>query len=201
MSSFSFIHVRVYVQRRVLIPYTGNVVDFHKIMQSSQALNHASLDDQLKARDKNLNPSHRHAEGHSLLQVLLRGCEAIKFAVDWKHRGQRPGGKKFKTNFTRSIYEARTGRKPPHSKHASKEDKVAFNKFKKQHQNTIMGRNELLKMYREVCFSQLILLLLFFDIYRAFVKFGPSVLLDTAWDVDKIRRCSKSFHGVLIALS
>jgi hypothetical protein len=60
---------------------------------------HVSLDDRLKATDSNLNTSRRHAEGYSFLQVLLQGCEAINFAVDWKRKGHRPGGKKFKTNF------------------------------------------------------------------------------------------------------
>jgi len=41
----------------------------------------------------------------------------------------------------------------------------------------------------------------FFNAYRAFVKFGPDVLLDAIWNVDKIRHCSKSFHALLIVLS
>jgi hypothetical protein len=81
------------------MPYKANIVDFHKIMQSSRALDHVSLDNRLKARDSNLDTSRHHAEGYSFLQVLLQGCEAIKFAVDWKHKGHCPGGKKFKTNF------------------------------------------------------------------------------------------------------
>jgi hypothetical protein len=104
-----FSYVYVYIKKRALMPYEGNVVDFHQIMQSSQALDHVSLDDWLKARDSNLDTSRRHAEGHSFLQVLLQGCEAIKFAIDWKQRGRRPGGKKFKSNFACSIYKARTG--------------------------------------------------------------------------------------------
>jgi len=84
------------------------------------------------------------------LQTLLKGCEAIKFALDWKRRGQRPGGKKFKTNFTRSIYEARTGQKPPHPKHATTEDKVAFRRFKVQHQKMVTSQYDLMNLYHEV---------------------------------------------------
>ena len=40
-----------------------------------------------------------------------------------------------------------------------------------------------------------------FNAYWAFVKFGPDVLLDAIWDVDKIQHCSKSFHALLIVLS
>jgi hypothetical protein len=137
---------------RALTPYAGNTTNFRGIMESSRALNNSNLDDRLKTRDKYLDTTHRHTEGHTFLQILLKNCEAIKFAADWKRRGRQPGGKKFKTNFASSIYEARTGKRPPDPKHASKEDKIAFKRFKAQHQSLVTSRNDLLNMYREVRF-------------------------------------------------
>ena len=53
------------------------------------------------------------AHGRSLLSLVLRQMEVIKFASDWKKIGQQRGGKKYKGAFARSVYEARTGLPPP----------------------------------------------------------------------------------------
>ena len=44
-------------------------------------------------------------------------------------------------------------------------------------------------------------LVFFFNAYWAFVKFGPGVLLDLIWDINKMQHCSKYFHVLLIMLS
>ena len=137
-------------QTSTLTPYIANFAGLQQIMQSAQTLNMTDLDERLKARDEFLLSTHRHIEGHTFLQTMFKGCHAIKFAADWKRRGERPGGKKFKTNFARSIYEARTGRKPPHPRLATAEDKKLFKKFKLDHHRMVASRNDLLNLYREV---------------------------------------------------
>ena len=168
-------------------------------MQSAQTLNMSNLDEWLKARDEFLLSTHRHIEGHTLLQTMFKGCHAIKFAADWKRRGERPGGKKFKTNFARSIYDARTGRKPPHPRHATAEDKNLFKKFKLDHHKMVASRNDLLNLYWEVRLLCLIIIHNF-KIWNRY-QFGICILLEITWDVEKIRHDSKTFRPLLKKLS
>ena len=52
--------------------YSVNVSDFHKIVQSSQALNQANLHDWLKAGDEYLDTTHQDAGAFFFfLQILL----------------------------------------------------------------------------------------------------------------------------------
>lgn len=76
--------------------------------------------------------------------------DAIKFAFDWKKKGKEKGGKKFKTNFTSAIYEARTGRIVPTRHEHSEENRKVFKTFKLDYQHVITSRNYLLDMYEQV---------------------------------------------------
>jgi len=49
------------------------------------------------------------ADGCSLMNLILRQFEAIKFASDWKKIGQQRGAKKYKGEFARAVYESQTG--------------------------------------------------------------------------------------------
>lgn len=82
--------------------------------------------------------------------MLLRQIEAIKFASDWKKKGQQVGGKVFKAKFINCIYEARTSRPLPVSSSSSAEDMRSFKTFKKDYQALIAARNLLLELYLEV---------------------------------------------------
>ncbi|KIM73049.1 hypothetical protein PILCRDRAFT_734393 [Piloderma croceum F 1598] len=79
----------------------------------------------------------RAADGGSLLSLILRQLEAIKFASDWKIIGQQRGGKKYKGAFARSVYEARTGQPLPEPSHCSKEALAAFKTFKTRQQTLV----------------------------------------------------------------
>ena len=89
----------------------------------------------------------------SLLNLILRQAEAIKFAFDWKKIGQQRGGKKYKGDFARSVYESRTGQRPPDTNRSTKEEKTAFKLFKIRQQSLITSRNYLLDLYNEVSSS------------------------------------------------
>ena len=78
----------------------------------------------------------------------------------------------FKTNFASSIYEAQTSHKLPHPKHAAKEDKIAFKKFKSQHENAIMSENNLFVFFYQV---------------QDWIQYGMSTKFNT--DQNPFRRC------------
>lgn len=139
----------------------------------------------------------RTADGDSLLSLILRQLEAIKFVTDWKIIGQQRGGKKYKGAFARSVYEARTGRPLPNPNHCSKEARADFKMFKIRQQTLIAGRNILLDMYNEVrlSFHVIITLTVLLNI-----QFGVAVLLDNVWNADGLGNCSKMFRAVFDAL-
>jgi hypothetical protein len=83
------------------------------------------------------------ADGGSLLNLILWQAEAIKFASDWKKIGLQRGGKKYKGAYARSVYESRTGQRPPDMNHSTKEERTAFKAFKIRQQNLITSRNYL----------------------------------------------------------
>ena len=60
---------------------------------------------------------------HSFLHKLLKQLEAIKFASDWKRKGQEPGGRIYKREFTQSIYFTHTGLQPPSSDDSTEDQK------------------------------------------------------------------------------
>src|ERR1700685_2657322 len=67
--------------------------------------------------------SHYGLSAHSFLHKLLKQLEAIKFASDWKRKGQEPGGRIYKREFTQSIYFAHTGLQPPSSDDSTEDQK------------------------------------------------------------------------------
>ena len=89
-------------------------------------------------------------DGGSLLNLILRQAEAIKFTFDWKKIGQQRGGKKYKGDFVCSIYESCTGQHPLDMNHSTKEQKTAFKSFKIHQQSLITSHNYLLDLYKEV---------------------------------------------------
>jgi len=93
--------------------------------------------------------SHQILRGHSFVHLILKQSEAIKFARDWKCKGQEIGGKRYKNVFARNIYFVRSGRHPP-SENASSEEKTLFKRFKRQHQRFVSSRNCLLEIYDKV---------------------------------------------------
>ena len=113
------------------------------------------------------------------------------FALDWKQKGHKPGGKLYKTNFAQHIYFAHTGRPPP-LETGSRVEQQDFKTFKKHHQKLITSCNFLLELYRKVLASHsqphidLIL----------FTQFGAAILLDPAWEVDNLAKCTKTFRTV-----
>lgn len=145
-----------------------------------------------------LASTHETHSGQNYLFTLVRQVEAIQFALDWKRRGLAPGGKKYKDQFAKSIYLARTGRYPPDSRHNSREDKQAFKSFKARQQNIITGRNYLLEMYKKVTF--LLYTVTFQLANQCHLQFGVSVLLDPSWDINNMSRCTKTFRAVLSKL-
>jgi len=88
--------------------------------------------------------------GYSFLHQFLKQIEAIQFAVDWNNKGRQYGGKKFKTNFSRTVYEAHTGCPPPNLAGSHPDERKAFNAFKQSHQCSITIQNHLLDMYKFV---------------------------------------------------
>jgi hypothetical protein len=103
-----------------------------------------------KSNLQHLYISCRTSEGDSFVRLILRQVDAIKFAFDWKKKGKEKGGKKFKSNFTTKIYEARTGRTVPTCHEQSEDDNKAFKTFRSDYQHVITSRNYLLDMYEEV---------------------------------------------------
>ena len=49
---------------------------------------------------------------------------------DWQTMGLQPGGKLYKRSFAKLVYEKHTGRAPPISSDARKEDVPLFKVFK-----------------------------------------------------------------------
>jgi hypothetical protein len=96
--------------------------------------------------------------------------ESINFALDWALKGMQPGGKTYKSDFAKAIYEARTGRQPP-SNTASKVDHQLFKSFKSQQQNIIRCRNYLLDMYKQV----------FNPLYKACLTFTTDLIVSSAF--------------------
>lgn len=90
--------------------------------------------------------------GHCFVWFVLRQIDALKFAFDWKKSGQAVGGKKFKGQYLKFIYQIRTGREAASSRQDSFEDRKKFKEFKAQHQAVITARNYLLDLYMEVRF-------------------------------------------------
>jgi hypothetical protein len=60
---------------------------------------------------------------HSFLLTFIKQSEAVKFASDWKQKGQEPGGRTFKKAFAQSIYFARIGHLPPSNDDPSEDQK------------------------------------------------------------------------------
>jgi hypothetical protein len=96
--------------------------------------------------------SHCILSAHSFLHNLLKQLEAIKFASDWKCKGQEPGGRIYKKAFARSIYFAHTGHLPPSSDDSAEAQKK-FKAFKAQQRTLITNQNCLLDMYNQVMHS------------------------------------------------
>jgi len=109
--------------------YASHLQSYANFISSCQELGDISLEDRLKQRDKVhahschfilfflqrsyavqiLVSAQQSADRGSLLSLILRQLEAIKFATDWKIIGQQHGGKKYKGTFTCSVYEICTG--------------------------------------------------------------------------------------------
>src|SRR5882762_11681680 len=87
--------------------------------------------------------------GNSFVHLLFAQLNAVKFACNWKLKGQQPGGKVYKTNFSRSIYQARTGHAPP-NRNDSRDAKAHFRAFQTCQKKIIMSRNYLLDLYDKV---------------------------------------------------
>lgn len=81
---------------------------------------------------------------------MFRQWESINFARDWKRKGQLPGGKSFKTHFTRSVYESRTGHHISQSNGGTTKEQRSFKSFRTEHERVITARNYLLEMYEQV---------------------------------------------------
>jgi len=47
-----------------------------------------------------------NVSGEQLVCHLMIQIESINFALDWALKGTQPGGKTYKSNFAKAIYEA-----------------------------------------------------------------------------------------------
>ena len=88
--------------------------------------------------------------GYRFIHGFLKQIEAIGFASDWRKKGREHGGKKFKSNFARTVYQSHTGILPPDQQASSRGEKKAFNTFKLSQRRSITSRNYLLDMYLDV---------------------------------------------------
>jgi hypothetical protein len=149
------------------LPYIGEIGTCQDLITTSENFDGQLLENCLVSHDEVCiilltvyseitKESHQYLErsshkfgGHSFLHVLLKQIEALKFARDWKRRGLRPGGKRYKSHFVQSIFENR--RDPVTENPTVNGDICTFKSFKIQHQFTITCRNYLLDMYNEVC--------------------------------------------------
>jgi hypothetical protein len=87
------------------------------------------------------------------LRHIVKQIEAIKFAVDWRRKGTRAGGKAYKQAFVQKAFD----RDPEHSClriNGNPEDKKIYQKtlraFKVRYGKTITARNYLLQLYEQV---------------------------------------------------
>jgi hypothetical protein len=91
--------------------------------------------------------------GQHYVHTLFNQIESINFAKDWQTMGLQPGGKLYKKSFAELVYEKHTGRAPPVSSGARKEEVLLFKAFKAKLQITIKSRNYLYDLYQKVCIS------------------------------------------------
>ncbi|PCH33649.1 hypothetical protein WOLCODRAFT_160234 [Wolfiporia cocos MD-104 SS10] len=118
------------------------------------------------------------------MHLVLSQIDTIKFAADWKRRGEDTGGKKRIGQFFRRAFQT----DPAHASlfngldAQEREEKMSelsssFRKWRKDGEHTVTARNRLLRMY---------------------ATFGVAVLLDPTWDVRNIvKRRSKQFGTLL----
>lgn len=66
----------------------------------------------------------------SILHLFIRQIEAIKFSDDWIRQDSESGGKIYKTNFLKSVFERQSGQYAGAGR--SPQTAIDFQKFKRQ---------------------------------------------------------------------
>ncbi|KIM81436.1 hypothetical protein PILCRDRAFT_89151 [Piloderma croceum F 1598] len=149
---------------------------YRELVDLSLSFERKTLDARLLARDSYLTSVPGIVGGYSFVRLFLKQIEAIQFASDWNHKGLQKGGKKYKTDFTRTIYQSRTGKLPPDTRSSSTSELKAFRAFKLKQRWSITSQNYLLGLYKE---------------------YSASVLMDPTWDIEHMSHSSKTFPLVL----
>ena len=132
-------------QHQLFAPFGDAIGTYSQVNAMSCDIDSQPLDVQLKSRDhvsvicllfecthgtmQYLISIACNISGDQLVRHLMIQIDSINFALDWALKWQQPGGKTYKSDFAKAIYEAQTGCQPP-LKTASKVDHQLFKSFK-----------------------------------------------------------------------
>ncbi|KIJ67369.1 hypothetical protein HYDPIDRAFT_165996 [Hydnomerulius pinastri MD-312] len=98
-------------------------------------------------RNNILLKHHQEVQSHSIIPLLCRQTEALKFACDWNAFGEQVGGKKWKKSFFEAAFKETDKAVDPTDKEGYAK---AFKAYRSHMDKIITARNRLMALYNTV---------------------------------------------------